>query len=183
MSKDTGRPGRKAATASRTAQAGAKKRAGKASKPAQTRTGGDEDGKPNRRTVDWAEAFLSVMRESGNIRLSCEAAGIGRRTLYDRMSAEDDFARAVKDAREEATDRLEQEAWRRAHDGVPEPVFYQGERVGFVRRYSDTLMQTLLKANRPAKYRERHSFNDEDVDNEIDGLLAQLATRKEADPS
>lgn len=183
MSKDTSGRGRKAATASRKAQASAKKQAGKAGKPLQTLSEGAKVGKPNRRTVDWGDAFLSVMRESGNVRLSCEAAGITRQALYSRLASDDDFARAMKDAREEATDRLEQEAWRRAHDGVPEPVFYQGEKVGVVQRYSDTLMQTLLKANRPAKYRERHSFNDEDVDNEIDGLLAQLAPREKTDPA
>ncbi len=44
---------------------------------------------------------------------------------------------------------------RRAFEGVEEPVFHQGKQCGTIRRYSDTLTIFLLKAHRPAKYRER----------------------------
>ena len=36
-----------------------------------------------------------------------------------------------------------------------EEVFYQGEECGRILRYSDSLMMFLLKAHRPAKFRER----------------------------
>ena len=49
---------------------------------------------------------------------------------------------------------LEDEAHRRAFEGVPEPVFHQGVECGSVRKYSDTLAIFLLKAHRPEKYRE-----------------------------
>ena len=51
----------------------------------------------------------------------------------------------------------EDEAVRRAHDGVDEPVFYQGKACGVVRKYSDTLLIFLLKGRRPEKYRDRPS--------------------------
>jgi hypothetical protein len=34
-------------------------------------------------------------------------------------------------------------------------VFYQGEKVGTVQKYSDTLLIFLMKGVRPEKYRER----------------------------
>ena len=35
-----------------------------------------------------------------------------------------------------------------------EPIYYKGELVGHVRKYSDALMMFLLKAHRPDKYRD-----------------------------
>ena len=44
---------------------------------------------------------------------------------------------------------------RRALEGVEEPVFYKGERVGVIRKYSDSLLILLLMAKRPDQFRER----------------------------
>lgn len=65
-----------------------------------------------------------------------------------------DFKLEYQAAYEAGTDRLEDEAFRRAHDGVKKPVFQQGEKVGTVVEYSDNLMRDLLKARRPEKFRE-----------------------------
>lgn len=51
-------------------------------------------------------------------------------------------------------DSLEDEAVRRARDGYDKPVYQQGQCVGQVRKYSDTLMVFLLKGARPKKYRD-----------------------------
>ncbi|MBX6773030.1 MAG: hypothetical protein IRY83_14975 [Chloroflexi bacterium] len=56
-------------------------------------------------------------------------------------------------------DALEAEAWRRAVDGVERPVYQNGQRVGAVREYSDTLLIFLLKGGRPQKYRERYELS------------------------
>lgn len=110
----------------------------------------------------WQQAFLAVLREGGNVRLACDAAQIDRKTAYRRREANADFAAAWDGALEEAADLLEAEAWRRAYDGWDEPVYGrlsgkdagEGE-IGVVRKYSDSLMQTLLKGHKPEKYRER----------------------------
>jgi len=47
---------------------------------------------------------------------------------------------------------LEEEAHRRAVDGVKKDVYFKGEVVGTEMVYSDGLLQTLLKANDPGKY-------------------------------
>lgn len=54
---------------------------------------------------------------------------------------------------------LEDEARRRAVDGVDEPVFQGGELVGHVRRYSDRLLEFLLRGRRPTVYREGASVD------------------------
>jgi hypothetical protein len=66
------------------------------------------------------------------------------------------------DALDYGTDRLEDEAFRRAHDGCEKPLVSAGkivrddEGIGLkFREYSDTLMCLLLKSRRPEKYRGR----------------------------
>ncbi len=110
----------------------------------------------------WAKGFLAALSESGNVRLACEAAGIGRTVVYDLRAADPTFADDWESAQDEAADLLEEEARRRAHDGWEEPVFGSlgnnrgsGE-IGTVRKYSDTLLIFLLKGAKPEKYRERN---------------------------
>jgi hypothetical protein len=126
---------------------------------------------------DWVPRFLGALRVSGNITAACAQTGVGRRTVYSRRDSDQDFAAQLHDAIEESTDLLEQEARRRAHDGVDEPVVYQGELMGTwvkggmvvaqgtpgaalvpltIKKYSDQLLVQLLKAHRPEKYRERY---------------------------
>lgn len=117
---------------------------------------------PKKRTLpDWAPAFLEAFADCGNISRACEVADVDRRTFYRRRDADKQFAADVREADKIATGRLEDEAWRRAHDGTERPVFGSGGagigsvQVGTVREYSDTLLIFLLKARRPKKYRER----------------------------
>ena len=55
----------------------------------------------------------------------------------------------------EATEVLEREAWHRATEGREEAVWFNGKRVGTVRKPSDLLLIFLLKAKKPEIYRER----------------------------
>ena len=48
--------------------------------------------------------------------------------VYDWLKADQEFAAAFENAKEDAGDLLEEEARRRAHDGWLEPVFRKGER-------------------------------------------------------
>ena len=110
--------------------------------------------KPNA-ADDWPEKFLASYAKCGNITKAAKAARVDRKTVYNRQAADADFETAMAAAQEEAVDLLEEEARRRAAEGTLEPVFYKGEKVATVRKYSDTLLIVLLKANRPEKYKER----------------------------
>lgn len=121
-------------------------------------------------------AFLAAYAETGNISRAVAAARIPRQSHYDWLKTDEAYRRDFESANDEAIDTLEAEARRRAHDGVNEPVIYQGELMGMwvdgegktvskdtpgakqipltIRKYSDTLLIFLLKAARPAKYRD-----------------------------
>lgn len=77
--------------------------------------------------------------------------------VYDAMDKDANFKAEIDAARLEARERLEAEAFRRAHDGVEKPVFYKGKQCGTVTEYSDTLMIKLLQGNIPEKYNRNQS--------------------------
>lgn len=91
--------------------------------------------------------------------MACEAAGINRTTAYKSRDVDLRFRAEWDKAVENAIDNLEHEAWRRATKGVTrtEPIMYQGEQVAerVITEYSDKLMELMLKATRPHKYREQ----------------------------
>jgi len=101
------------------------------------------------------EAFLLAFAEMGVIKYACEKAGIDRATYYYWRTHDENFFEAAGRAQEIAADSLEQEARRRAVEGVEEPVFYQGERVATVKKYSDTLLMFLLNGEKPDKFARR----------------------------
>lgn len=116
----------------------------------------------HKKTAMLKAAFLSAYAETGNIKQAAEAAQVGRRSHYRWLAADKRYAEAFAEATEQAGDALEQEARRRAVDGVDEPVFYQGAQCGLVRKYSDTLLIFLLKGVRPEKFKDRHEHTGKD---------------------
>lgn len=116
---------------------------------------------------DWRDDFIEALRDSANVSAAAAKADISRQYAYRARKKFVTFAAQWDDALEEATDKLELEARRRAHDGTLKPVFYQGEERGQIREYSDTLMIFLLKAHRPEKFRERYEVTGK-LDAEIE---------------
>lgn len=112
--------------------------------------------RPSRaRSRDWKPTFLTALRETRSAAAAAERAGISRQSAYEHRQKDPEFAAAWATVDESITDDLEQEAVRRATDGVSEPVFYQGKEVGQVRRYSDSLLQFLLRGRRRDVYGDR----------------------------
>ena len=125
-------------------------------------------------------AFLAAFRETSNVRLACEVAKVGRSSHYRWLEEDSAYREAFDQAKLQAADVLEAEAFRRAVEGVEEQVgWYRGVAGGTVRRYSDVLLIFLLKALRPEKYRERVDVRGVlahlDVSRLPDELVARLA--------
>jgi hypothetical protein len=88
-------------------------------------------------TAEKDAKFLELLSQGATVGAAARGAGYARRSLYRWRKARADFAAAWDDAVEAGTDILEDEALRRARDGVDEPRFYEGEVCGHVRRYSE----------------------------------------------
>ena len=105
----------------------------------------------------WQQRFLMRLAETGNVSAAARHAGRPRSYVYDCRRRDAAFGAAWADALEEAADRLELEALRRAVDGVDEDKFFQGAVVGQITRYSDNLLMFLLRARRPALFNRQIS--------------------------
>ena len=101
--------------------------------------------------------FLDTLRRTGNVRLAANNADVVRQVAYRARDSSDKFRADWDEALEEARELLEAEARRRAAIGVDEPVFYKGQVVGQIRKYSDNLLMFLLKAHWPEKFRENYA--------------------------
>ena len=115
-------------------------------KPRKTKQGDDTG------TITVQQTFLNHLSCSGNITASAQMAGRPRQYFYRCQQRDPAFAQAWAHALEEAADRLELEAVRRAVEGVETAQFYRGEQIGTIRHYSDALLMFLLKARRPDRF-------------------------------
>ncbi len=89
-----------------------------------------------RRKPKWEKAFLSTLRNTCNVRASCQSANVTRATVYEYRHSCPEFAALWQEAEEDAADVLEARAWGRSE-------------------ISDSILMFLLKAHRPDKYREK----------------------------
>ena len=129
------------------------------------------------RTAKKRELFLEILASTCNVSQASRISGYARRTAYEYREANEAFAKQWDEAIDIGIDALEGEARRRAHRGTRKPVFHKGSVCGCVQEYSDTLMIFLLKAHRPAKYRER-------VDHKVElnsGSMLEMIVKVQSD--
>jgi hypothetical protein len=129
--------------------------------------------KPRARPGKWQEKFLKAFRETGIIGSACDRAGVERQAVIRHRKRSKVFQDQFEQAAEQAADRLEEEARRRAHDGLLRKKFTKGgapisdPETGqqyAEREYSDTLLIFLLKGLRPGKFRDnvKHEHTGKD---------------------
>ena len=107
-----------------------------------------------KRTPEKELAFLTVLADTGNVGKAATAIGCGRTTVYAWREEDPVFSAKWDRALKISILGMEDEARRRAVEGVEEPVFDKDGKVSGVKtKYSDTLLIFLMKAHDP-KYRE-----------------------------
>ena len=79
------------------------------------------------------QRFIKALSKTGSVTNAAALAGTSRTRVYELRNRDPGFAAAWEDAEEVAADRLEDEARRRAVEGVPEPLVSGGKLVA-VRR-------------------------------------------------
>lgn len=145
------------------------------------RSTGKKTEKPNgqpkaaKSAEQWDKFFFLVAANGGNVTRACEQAKITRVTVWQKERSTPEFKARLDAAKQLGADFLEDEAIRRAFEGVEEPVgFYMGVSNEVRRNYSDGLMQFMLKALKPDKYKDR---------SQVDGTQARFDFAAEADLS
>jgi len=116
--------------------------------------------------------FLDAYKQRGTVRLAAQAARIPYGKHHEWLETDPEYEPQWKEALSVIADMAEEEAIRRGIHGVDEPVIRQvtrvdsggesvtsWETVGFIKRYSDRMLEMVLRALRPEKYRERVDVN------------------------
>ena len=123
-------------------------------------------------TRERQDKFLEALAATGIVSTAVKIAGTSRTRVYTLRKKNPSFAAAWEEAEEKAADALEAEAWRRAVDGVAEPLVSGGKLVSdstgqpiAIRRYSDVLLIALLKARRPERFKDRTAIEHDISDN------------------
>ncbi len=98
------------------------------------------------------QPFLEALAEGRSVADACRFAGVSPEYIRVRRRRDSVFAADYEAAYTDGADALEDEARRRAVEGVEEPVFHRGEVVGSVRKYSDPMLMFLLKGRRPDRF-------------------------------
>ena len=119
------------------------------------------------KTAAAKEAFLGAFAQSGCVLHACQACGMGRRTVYNWLKADPDFAERYKDAEDDAIDHLEAVAVKLA-TGYEKPVFGRlgpglgdGE-IARERVYDGRMVQFLLAKRRPGVYGNKLELTGKD---------------------
>lgn len=99
-------------------------------------------------------SYIMHLAMLGNRSRAARASGISATMVWMWRKEEPGFQEAYDRALSIAAELHEDEMFRRASEGVLEPVYQGGELVGGIRKYSDTLLIFALKGAMPEKYRE-----------------------------
>jgi hypothetical protein len=105
--------------------------------------------RPGPITANHRTVFLQLLGEGAVVREAAEATGHSRQRFYELRKTDPEFAEQWDAAYESGTDVIEQEAIRRSVEGYDEVTSDgDGKVLRVVRRYSDSLLQTLLRGRR-----------------------------------
>jgi hypothetical protein len=110
-----------------------------------------------RSTAEDKKNFLAEYAYSGNLSRAARIAKVDRHLHYEWL-ADPKYAEAFTRAHSQFKEGLEEELHLRARIGELEPVWYQGQKVGTVRKKSDILLMFAMKKHIP-EYRDTSTTN------------------------
>jgi hypothetical protein len=109
-------------------------------------------------TVERKCAFIGLYREHGSIYHAARLTPVSRKTIYNWMAVDEEFAEAVADSREDSLDDLETSVYKRAFNDSLLAMFY-------------------LKAHRH-KFRDKTVIDINVVQNEISERMQGLGLKQ-----
>ncbi len=137
--------------------------------PDRTPVDDDEDGAPafdpvpvryrhDGWTPDTQLEFIQALADTGCVDEAARAVGMSRNSAYALRRRPDAqaFRLAWAAAKNVMVERLDDAAMSRAINGVPVPVFHNGEQVGERRHYDERLTMFLLRYRDPVRYGRWH---------------------------
>lgn len=99
--------------------------------------------------------FIRAMKQTGSVTVAAQEAQISRQTAYNWRNAEPWFRQQWDDAEEQFIDLIEARGGQLAVEGVLEPIYHEGVVVGYVRKYSERMIEFMLKKRRQKTYGDK----------------------------
>lgn len=126
---------------------------------------------------NWVKPFLDHYALHGLKATAAKAVGVST-TQVDKLAQDCiEFEDSLREVAEQVADKIEAEVYRRAVTGIPKGIYYQGELMAEEVQYSDSLLQTLIKAKR------RREFGDKTELTGPGGSQLQIFIRSFDDPN
>lgn len=123
-------------------------------------------------TPEQRTKFLELIHQDPSLGTAnaLRTAGVqgSRGQLKQLVRGDDELAQEAREARGYGDQAIRAEMARRAIVGVDEPVFHQGQVVGYVRKYSDRLLGMMAKAHL-AEYRDKVEVDFKPAPTPIEG--------------
>lgn len=105
--------------------------------------------------------FDNIVAFGGNVTRAAESINVKTSTVYTRAEKDKIFSEEFEKAKKLGALTMRDELSRRAFNGVVKDVYYQGEKVGTEKQYSDTLGIFLTKGDLK-QYSERVELTGQD---------------------
>lgn len=106
-------------------------------------------------TPEKLTAFCAALAETCRVDKACKAVGVSRVTAYKWRNTMPEFCAAWDSAMKVGITALEDEAHRRAFEGVPEPVVHQGQFTALLEEVRDANGEPVLDDNGEPVMRRR----------------------------
>ena len=125
--------------------------------------------------------FLELVADGDRVCRACDQMGWTFYIIRNRSRRDPEFRKLYHRARNEGVRRMEEEATRRAYEGVTVPKNMGTHGIVEVKEYSDSLLMFLLKAARPKRYRETKVLQDNRQINIVpyDRMIQELTSNLE----
>lgn len=135
-------------------------------------------------TPQLKNRIIKAVEETGDWKAAISRFNVTKTAFHAALKRDLRLAERIEIAENVYLDSLETEARRRAVNGVEKGVYFQGERVGSEKEYSDRLLDKLLTAADKEKYSQQRNVKQETTVNVTsDGVRKKLSSMLDLDLS
>lgn len=121
----------------------------------------------------WKDVFVRTLRKTLSIARACDRALIDRVTVLKVRKSDPEFGQAVLNAIEDACDDIEEALKKRAVRGWLKPIYWQGKRVGYERKFDTVAAMFLLRGRRKEIFGDAKSIVT--INNQAEGSATKEA--------
>lgn len=99
-----------------------------------------------RAALGWRSRFLKGLASSWGYMFALRSAGVSYNTFRSHERNDPEFAAQVREAEAQGAQLLHDVCWKRVMEGDLEPVYWQGQIAGYVRKFDTRLQVEFLRA-------------------------------------